>query len=105
MSSRDDYVRCVLDTYRRTLGTTGVRRNDRSLAAALYDRGIPLTAVENALVLAAARRLVRSPDKPPLQPVRSLHYILPLLDEVLHAKVGQDYYQYLRLKIEHRSKA
>jgi hypothetical protein len=100
-SGKPDYIRRVLDAYRRMPGTTGaVRHNDRILAAALHDRGVPLIAVENALILAAARRIVRSPAAPPLQPVRSLHYLLPVIDEVLAAHVSQDYYRYLQLKID-----
>jgi hypothetical protein len=100
VETKQDYIRKVLDAYRRTPGITGViRRNDRLLAAALYDRGVPRLAVENALVLAAARRVVRSPDAPALQPVRSLYYVLPVIDEVLAVRVSQDYYRYLQFKI------
>jgi hypothetical protein len=99
--SRQDYIRQVLAAYCRTPGTTGViRRNDRLLAAVLYDRGVPLLAVENALVLAAARRLFRSPDAPQLQPVRSFYYLLPVINEVLTLHVSQDYYRYLQFKID-----
>jgi hypothetical protein len=99
--SKNDYVHKVLDAYRRTPGTTGaVRRNDRLLAATLYDRGVPLCAVENALVLAAARRIVRSPDLPALQLIRSLHYVLPVIDEVLNVYVRQDYYHDLQVRID-----
>src|SRR6266852_9379722 len=67
-SDKQDYIRNVLDAYRHTPGTTGlVRRNDRLLAAALYDRGVPLIVVKNALVLTAARRIVRPPHAPLLQ--------------------------------------
>ena len=99
--TQQDYIRKVLDAYRRTPGTTGaVRRSDRLLAAALHDRGVPLLAVENALVLTASRRLVRSPDAPAPQPVRSLHYVLPVIDEVLAVPVSQDYYRYLQFKLD-----
>jgi hypothetical protein len=58
--NQDEYVRQVLDAYRKTPRTTGTaRRSDRLLAAQLYQRGAPLAVVENALVLAAARRLIR----------------------------------------------
>ena len=99
--SKTDYIRKVLDAYRRTPGTTGVvRRNDRSLAAVLYDRGVPVTAVENALVLAASRRIFRPPDAVPLQPIRSLHYLLPVIDEVLQLHISQDYFRYLQFHID-----
>ena len=51
-----EYVRRLLETYRTTPGTSGVRRQDRLLAAQLHQRGVPLEAVEHALTLAAARR-------------------------------------------------
>jgi hypothetical protein len=99
--SKNDYIRKVLDVYRRTPGTTGVvRRNDRRLAAVLYDRGVPVTAVENALVLAASRRIFRPPDAVPLQPIRSLYYLLPVIDEVLQLHISQDYFRYLQFHID-----
>jgi hypothetical protein len=99
--AKKDYILKVLDAYRRTPGTIGaVRRNDRILAATLYARGVPLTAVENALVLAASRRLFRPPDAVPLQPIRSLHYLMPVIDEVLELRVSQNYFRYLQFKID-----
>ena len=101
--SKNDYIRKVLDAYRRTPGTTGaVRRADRLLAAALYHRGVRITVVENALILAASRRIFRPPDAVPLQPIRSLHYLLPVIDEVLQLRIGQDYFRYLQFLI-HRA--
>jgi hypothetical protein len=97
----DEYVRRVLDAYRKTPGTMGtVRRPDRLLAAQLHHRGVPLAAVENALVLAAARRLIRPTDSAPLGTIRSLAYFLPVIDEVLSLHVNPDYFRYLRHKIE-----
>ncbi len=98
--SRQEYVRRILDAYRTTPGTTGdVRSEDRRFAGQLYDRQVPLSAVENALVLAAARRLLRPEDAPPLGVVRSLHYFRAVIDEVMTLPVGDDYYCYLREKI------
>jgi len=94
---RDEYVRRVLHAYRATPGTTGiVRRADRLLAGELYDRGVLVEAVENAFLLAAARRLIRPV---PLPAVRSLHYFLPVIEEVQSLEVGQDYFRYLKSKI------
>jgi len=42
------------------------------LAVQLYQRGVPVSIVENALVLAAVRRLIRPADAPPLTTVRSM---------------------------------
>ena len=99
-SRQQEYVRQVLDAYRRTPGTTGnIGRPDRHLAARLYQRDVPLTAVENALVLAAARPLLRPANAAPLATVRSLAYFVPVIDEVLARKVSPDYFQYVRGKI------
>jgi len=99
--AKKHYIRKVLDAYRRTPGTTGiVRRNDRLLAAVLYDRGVSVTVVENALILAASRRIFRPPDAVPLQPIRSLYYLLPVIDEVLQLHISQDYFRYLQFHID-----
>ncbi len=101
--SREEYVRKVLDAYRQTPGTTGsVRRQDRLLAALLYDQAVPLKTVENALVLAAARRLLRPADAPPLATVRSLAYFQEVINEVQELKVSDDYFQHLRRRLERR---
>ena len=99
--AKKHYIRKVLDAYRRTPGTTGaVRRNDRLLAAVLYDRGVSVAVVENALILAASRRIFRPPDAVPLQPIRSLYYLLPVIDEVLQLRISQDYFRYLQFHID-----
>ena len=95
-----EYVQRVLDAYRATPGTC-VRKPDRAFALALHARRVPLAAVENAFVLAAARRLARPPDAPPLSIIRSLAYFGPVIDEVLHSSVGQAYYDYLRQRLPH----
>lgn len=97
---REEYIQKVLTAYRQTPGTAGtIRRSDRLLAAQLYARGVPLRAVENALVLAATRRLFRPADGPPLGTIRSLAYFLPVINEVLELTISQDYFRYLRSKI------
>ena len=97
---REEYIERVLSAYRQTPGTTGtIRRPDRLLAAQLYARGVPLPTVENALLLAASRRLFRSTDAPPLGTIRSLAYFLPVINEVLDLTVSPDYFRYLRRQI------
>ena len=99
--SQEEYVARVLDAYRHTPGTMGtVRRPDRLLAAQFYQRGVALQAVENALVLAAARRLIRPVGAPPLGTIRSLAYFSPIIEEVRRLRVNPDYFRYLRGKIQ-----
>ena len=95
-----DYVRRLLEAYRATPGTCGaVRRPDRLLAAQLHQRGVPLEAVENALTLAAARRLLRRADAPPLGIIRSLAYFAPVIEEVLSLTASPEYFRHLRNRI------
>ena len=95
--SQEEFIRQVLEAYRKTPGTTGtVRHADRILAAQLYQRGISVSVIENAFVLAAGRRLTRPAGAPPLGTIRSLAYFQPVIEEVLDLHVGPDYFQYLR---------
>jgi hypothetical protein len=98
---QEEYIRQVLEAYRKTPGTTGtVRRPDRMLAAQLYRRGVAVSVIENAFVLAATRRLIRPADAPPLGAIRSLAYFLPVIEEVLSLRLSPEYFQYLRHKLE-----
>ena len=95
-----DYVRRLVEAYRMTPGTCGVvRRPDRLLAARLHERGVPIEIVENALVLAAARRMTRPAGAPPLAVIRSLAYFLPVIEEVQTLTAGQEYFQHLRNRL------
>lgn len=100
--SQEQYVRRLLERYRRTPTVQGqLRRADRELATRLYRRGVPLPLVEAALSLAAVRRLFRDPKMPALQPVRSLHYFVPVLEELLQDPPDPGYIQCLDWKLAH----
>jgi len=98
---QEEYIRQVLEAYRKTPGTSGtVRRPDRVLAGQLYQRGVSVSVIENAFVLAATRRLVRPADAPPLGTIRSLAYFLPVIEEVVGMRVSPEYFQHVRRKLE-----
>jgi hypothetical protein len=98
---QEEYIRQVLEAYRKTPGTMGtVRRADRMLAAQLCQRGVAVSVIENAFVLAAARRLMRPAEAPPLGTIRSLAYFLPVIEEVIEMRVSPDYFQHIRRKLE-----
>ena len=59
-----------------------------------------MKTVENAFVLAAARRLLRPAGAPPLATVRSFAYFQPVIDEVQELKVSEDYFQHLRRRLQ-----
>jgi len=98
---QEEYIRQVLEAYRKTPGTIGtVRRPDRILATQLFQRGVSVSVIENAFVLAATRRLMRPTDAPPLSTIRSLAYFLPVIEEVRELRISQDYFKYLRHKLQ-----
>ncbi len=101
--SRDvpDYVQGVIELYVSLPGTPErASRGDRRLARALQVRRVPLPAVKTAFVLAIARRTLRSPDAAPLGPIRTLHYFVPVIEEVLDAPLDPGYVQYLAEKLK-----
>lgn len=100
-TDRTHYVRRVLDSYSRTPTCAGrVRREDQRLAHRLFDQRIPLRLVEAALDLAAARRLFRSHQDEPLSPIRSLHYVLPLIEEIRQKPIDPDYLDFIAFKVQ-----
>lgn len=95
-----DYVARLLELYRHTPGTRGhVRPADRRLAALLCARGVPLETVHAALLLASARRTFRPAAAPPLAPIASLHYFLPVIDEILTSPPDPVYLDHLRRRL------
>jgi len=86
---RRAYVHALLEAYVATPGVLGrVRRADRDLAGRLYDQRVPLYAIKNAFLVAAARRLRNNAFATPLPPIRSIHYFLPVLREMLARPPG-----------------
>ncbi len=99
-----------LETYRRTLlhlylrlpdTPCRVSRHDGHLVQQLWERQIPLTTVETAFLLASLRRAARPPHAIPLGPIRSLHYFLPVIEELLLTPLPHPnaYLTYLRSKV------
>ena len=94
------YVEAILDRYLWLPGTpTRTSRNDRRLARTLYERGVPLAIVQAALLLGAVRRTFRSEGAPCLPPIRTLHFFLPIVEELLEQPVDTGYSEYLENKL------
>jgi len=94
------YVLTVLDEYVSFPGTPcRASRQDRRLARDLYEQAVPLAAVRAALLLGVARRTFRSTHVCPLPSVRTLHYFVPIVEEVLHCPPELGYVDYLALKL------
>jgi len=93
---RELYVRCALACYRTTPTTAGTSDpQDRIVAAEIFEEGVSLELLQAALILAAARRSLREVAEPPLAPIRSLRYFLPLIKEITTTPIEPDYIRYL----------
>ena len=96
------YRQALTDFYLRLPDTPRrLSRFDLRLVRQLWDRQIPLTVIETAFLLASARRAARRPDAMPLGPIRSLHYFLPVIEELLQTPLrhGDTYLAYLNSKV------
>ena len=96
------YIAAVLTQY-VDLPDTPLRASvsDQWLARRFHDDGVPLHAVETALLLGSLRRLIRPAGVPRLSPIRSLAYFRPVLEELQAHPVPPGYLDYLRLKLRH----
>ncbi len=102
-ADRTHFVRGVIALY---LGLPHVAARrfsaiDRSLANQLFDRDITLDIVRAAMLLAIARRSARLPASPPLPPIRSLHYFVPIIDELITSPPDPDYLRFLDDRYRH----
>jgi hypothetical protein len=95
-----EFVARVLSFYLRLPQTPArTSRTDLQLAMQWYAHGLTWETLEGALLLATVRRCLRDPALPPLSPIRSLHYFVPLLEEVQATPLAPEYVQYLRGKL------
>ena len=98
--SRAEFVNKVLALYLTADGTPSrVSRSDRLLAGSLCDQGFTVDQLETAFTLTEARRRFRDPEYPALSPIRSLHYFVPVLEEVKSTSIPDEYVRYLRYKL------
>ena len=99
MTAQSRYVNHVLDQYVKLPGTLRrILRQDRRTALALYRRGVRLDVVQNAFVLAIARRTFRS-EADRLEPIRCLHYFVPVIDELIQEPPLPEYLDYLKNRL------
>lgn len=95
--SHDRYVTDLLRLYLDLPDTpTRARAADRVLARSLSDSQVPLEIVRAAFALTSARRLNRPTHAPPLGQIRSLHYFLPVIEELRLANPDPSYIRHLQ---------
>jgi hypothetical protein len=98
--SQENYVGAVLDAYVSLPDTPNrTRRDDRYLAITWYRQGIALFQVKAAMLTAVARRTFREAGQWPLEPIRSLRYFVPLIEEIQRSDADESYLRYLQQKL------
>lgn len=100
LPNRKHYVAEVVRLY-LSLPETPARAgvSDRQLAGLWFDRHIEPAILRQAFLLASIRRLGRSPEMPPLAPIRSLHYFMPVVEEILQSPLPPGYADHLERKL------
>jgi len=94
------YISKVVDLYVSLPETPNeCAQSDIQLASKWYQLRVKAKDVEAAMLLTTARRLFRDPENGPLGPIRTLHYFVPVLQEVIQEPLASGYLEYLRKKI------
>lgn len=95
-----EYVSTVLDCYTSLPDTPArARKNDRTLAESLYEKQTPLEVVRAAFLLVTCRRWFRLDDAGPLEPIRSLYYFVPVINELQRSPPPAIYVERLRERL------
>jgi hypothetical protein len=98
---RHKYVKDVLSKFCLASSTwPRIGSKDLLFAQELYNRDVPVAAVEAALVLTDIRRRLPSPESPQLAPIRSFTYFRPVIEEVLTTPPDLGSLFYLNNKLE-----
>ena len=98
-----EYVNNIIEAFRNVPNASGrATQDDRKVAAALFKRRVPYEAVEGAFILAAERRKKRPYGRPPLKPISSIRYFLPIIKEILHTPIDPADISYLWWKNQSR---
>ena len=102
---KEAYMKRILNAYLQLPDTPGrINRLDRKLAEDLFNRNLPPEIVENAMLLALARRTARKTQST-LGPIRSLHYFLPIIQDLIASPLPDSYVAYLKQTVKKLTKS
>lgn len=100
MTQKHEFIQAVLEMYLALPDTPNVfSSHDFYVAKLWFDQGISLLQVQQAITLAQIRRGFRRSDDPPLNPIRSLHYFVPIIQEIQCQPMDDKYFRYLQRKL------
>lgn len=99
--TKREFVADVLRQYTSLPHTPDqARKNDRRLAAELFDQKAPRETISAAFLIAIVRRSVRPASEPPLDPIRSLAYFRPLIQQLISNPVADVYVDYITYRYQ-----
>jgi hypothetical protein len=73
---------------------------DEKLAAALFERRVPIETIEHGILMACTRKYMTLLTTPNSGLIVSLSYFKDAIEEAAASKVGNDYWRYLRQSID-----
>ena len=96
-----DYADAIGDLYAELpITPRSVRRDELDVARQLHGEGVRLLHIEAALLVTTARQLLRT-EPQPIERIRSLRDVVPLVEQARRARVSHGYVAYLRHKLRH----
>jgi hypothetical protein len=99
------YVEAIRQAFVSIGCTRGIfRSSDESIARTFYDRGVSLSVVQDALVLAACRKYISWLNNGASEPIGSLHYLEPLVKEVQQRPFPPGYQEHMRYELQKLSR-
>ena len=73
---------------------------DRQLLRQWFEQAIPLAQVEQAILMGCGRKYVSWLNGQPGEPIGSLHYFTPILEEIAQLELSAEYCAFNRLQVE-----
>ncbi len=94
--TRNDYLQRVIRSYLDAPDTPArPRKSDWTVAGQFHDDNLPLDLIEHAVALATLRRRLRPLDREPLEPIRSIAYLRPILEGLTRDGVDDGYREFV----------
>ena len=101
LAEQQVYVNSVRENFLRIGCTSGhFGASDMVLALKMYQRGIPLTVIEDAILMGACRKYISWLEGQALEPIQSFSYFLSLIDEIQEKPLPPGYSEHLRRKVK-----
>jgi hypothetical protein len=101
LSNADRYVAGLRESF-LALGCSSGRfaPSDEKMARELHRQGVPLEVIQNALILGACRKYLSWLNSGPSDPIATLRYFQPLIEEVQQRPFPPGYGDHLRCELK-----